>query len=120
MNCKQIKNNKHQCKAKAQKDSEYCFFHDPNSKAQRKIAQSSGGAVNNAVNLNLAPVEITTPNDLTTLLVDTINRVRSGELNVKVANCIGVLSGQLLKTLELTTVQQRIEIIEKVILERKN
>ena len=52
------------------------------------------------------------------LLEDTVNRVRSGELDVKIGNCLGVLSGQVIKALEIVSVSNRVEIIERAILER--
>ena len=57
--------------------------------------------------------------DIIFLLTDTIQRVRSGEFDIKMANCLGILSGHLLKAFELAQIEGRVEIIEKTILERK-
>jgi hypothetical protein len=122
MKCKYISEKGKKCSANAMNESEYCFFHDPDGeyKKQRKDAQSKGGKANLVtVKTPLPPITISEAKDVVGLLEDTINKVRAGELDVKVGNCIGVLSGQLIKALELANVTSRVEAIERVILEKK-
>ena len=108
------------CSAKPISGSEQCFFHSPEHEKQRLEAQSRGGKANAImVKEPLPPVVISETQDVVKLLEDTINRVRAGKLDVKIGNCIGVLSGHLIKALELTNVANRVEIIERAILERR-
>lgn len=120
MKCNYKKDDDSACKANAVNGSKFCFFHNPANDGERKSAQSNGGKGNKiVVKSPLEPVQLKGAKDVVSLLEDTINRVRSGELDVKVGNCIGVLSGQLIKALELVTVAGRVEIIERAILERR-
>jgi len=73
----------------------------------------------NAVANPLPELPINEPNDAVLLIVDTINRVRSGELDIKTANCLGFLTDKLLKAFEVSKLNDRVEIIERVILEKK-
>ena len=119
MKCTHKKKSGSICKANAVNGSKFCFFHDPANDNERKIAQSSGGKGNKiVVNDPLEPIELKTAQDVVNLLEDTVNRVRSGELDVKIGNCLGVLSGQVIKALEIVSVSNRVEIIERAILER--
>jgi hypothetical protein len=109
-----------QCKANAMKNSEYCFFHSQEHEGELKVAQARGGKANAITVQNpMPPMTIKSAQDVVLLLEDTINQVRAGELDVKIGNCIGVLSGHLIKALEVTSVTNRIEVIERAILERK-
>jgi len=111
-----------QCDARALKNGPYCFFHASGSEneAQRLEAQSRGGKANLVkAQTPLPPMAIGTPQEVVKLLEETINSVRGGELDVRVANCIGVLSGHLLKAMEVSTIATRVEIIERAILERR-
>ncbi len=120
MKCRFIKHNGEKCGSNAMKKGEFCFFHNPDSDEARKQAQSSGGKGNVVVVKEpLAPVEIKEVSDVVFLLEDNVNRVRSGEIDVRVGNCIGVLSGHLIKALEVASIANRVEIIERAILERK-
>lgn len=107
------------CEAWAIKDSEYCFTHDPNKTKERTLARSNGGTALAKNTDPLEPMSIETPQDVVLLLEDTINHVRQGTLDIRVANSIGVLSGHLLKALELGRIDSRVETIERVIIGKR-
>lgn len=104
------------CKGKAMVGSEYCFFHNPDiSKMERKRAQAKGGRNRRSkITVPLRPMHIQSSGDIVWLLGDTINQVRTGKMDVKVANCIGVLGSHLLRALELSNLEQRIGVLEKL------
>ena len=119
MKCSYKKSDGGECKAHAVKGSKLCFFHDPSNDDERKLAQATGGKGNKiTVQVPLEPMELKSVQDVVKLLEDTVNRVRSGEVDVKIGNCIGVLSGHIIKALEVVSVSDRVEIIERAILER--
>lgn len=121
MQCNFVKSDGTKCNAKAITNSDHCYFHSaeiPNS--ERKEARARGGKAN-AITVHdpLPPVTINGVKDVVKLLESTINDVRSGQLDVKIGNCIGVLSGQLIKALEIANIASRVEIIERAILEKR-
>ncbi len=121
MKCKFIKDNGERCEANTMKNSGYCYLHNPDvSKKDKEIAQSNGGK-NRAVTIgkSLEPVSIKKTSDVVRLLEKTINDVRSGELDIRVANSIGYLSGHLIKALEVSEIEERVSIIERAVIERK-
>lgn len=65
------------------------------------------------------PITVSNPSDVTNLLTETINNVRAGLIDVKLANCVGYLSNFLLKSLELSSLENRLESIERIVLERR-
>jgi len=53
------------------------------------------------------------------LLSDTINQVRKGQIGPRVANAVGYLSNILIKALEQTEMEKRIEGLEALVRERQ-
>ena len=101
------------------KDSEFCFTHNPEASEAKYQAVVKGGSSPKKNYSPLAPVVISDSNSVVKLLATTINEVRKGEIDLRVANCIGYLSGHLIKALEVSEIGNRMETIERVILEKK-
>ena len=98
-------------------DSKYCFLHNPDiSDEQKRAAQIKGGRSNKVkIQDPLPTIKITKLKHVVSLLVDTVNRVRAGEIDVRVGNCLGVLSGHLIRAFEITDLEKRIDYIEQKI-----
>lgn len=118
MKCKFVKLNNEQCNANAMKEAEFCFTHNPETREAHRKATKRGGLVG-IHRSNLSPVRIKAMKDAVALLEDTVNRVRSGEMEIRVANCIGYLSGHIIRGLEKSDLEQRIEGLEKLILKEE-
>lgn len=120
MKCQFTKQNGEKCQADAMKDSQYCYLHNPDIPEEEKKQNQAKGGKGNLVKINkpLPPVRINTPYDVVTFLTETINQVRSGELDVRVANALAYLAGHLIKALEVSEVDKRVSTIERIILER--
>jgi hypothetical protein len=104
-----------QCKAKAQTGAEFCFFHDPALGEERTAARRAGGiARTRKVTLptDLPTKRLQTAADVVELLGDTINQVRRGELDLRVSNAIGYLSGILLSAIEKSSYEDRLTALE--------
>ncbi len=121
MKCVYIKDDGETCQANPMRDSEYCYLHNPDiSEDEKKQAQAKGGQARNlTLETPLPALPLETPNDAVTLVADTIKRVRAGELDIKTANCIGFLSDKLLKAFEVARLNDKVEYIERVILEKR-
>jgi hypothetical protein len=121
MKCEFIKPDETKCEAHAIKDSEFCYFHNPDiSDEDKREAQSNGGKTKALTLKEPLPVlPIAKPEDAVLLVADTINRVRAGTLDIRTANCLGFLSDKLLKAFETSRLNDRVEIIERVVLEKK-
>ena len=122
MQCKFIKLNNQQCEANAMEDNDFCFLHNPYiSEEEKKGMQSKGGKANKiAIKEPLEALEIKDTKDVIFLISDTINRVRAGQMDTKIANCIFYGSGQLIKALETSEIQEKLELVNALILERKS
>ena len=118
--CRHIKSDGRRCQANAMADSEHCFFHDPAKARQRTAARRAGGEKGRAIVLAAetpdAPLD--SVGDLVLLLGQTVNQVRRGELDPKIANAVGYLTGILLKALEVGEVERRLEALEQTLSER--
>jgi len=102
-----------QCKAHAMSNSEYCFTHNPETREMHLQASSIGGSVSKE-KVSLPEHKIEACEDIVGLLIETINQVRAGEIDTKVANCIGFLSGHLVKIYEATKLEDRLQTIESL------
>jgi len=101
------------------KESDYCFTHNPDTQIEKHLAVVKGGLASKKIKLDLKPLSIKNPQEVGKLLEDTINKVRSGEIPPNIANAIGYLAGHALKALEASNLDQRVEIVESILLERK-
>jgi len=121
MRCSFTKPDGEQCNANAMSGLDFCYTHNPDISDEEKREAKQRGGQNRAVAISepLPPLAIAEPNDAVLLIVDTINRVRAGELDIRVANCLGFLTDKLLKAFEVSKLNDRVEIIERVILEKK-
>ena len=102
-------------------DSDYCYLHNPEiSQEDKLLAQTKGGEAR-AVEIKTALPEIplNTPNATITLMADTISKVRAGEMDIRVANCLGFLTDKLLKAFEVARLNDKVEFIERIILEKR-
>jgi hypothetical protein len=121
MKCVYVKEGGLDCNANSMTDSDYCYLHNPEiPEESKKQAQAKGGEARSlTLEKPLPELPLNTPNDAVTLVADTIKRVRAGELDIKTANCIGFLSDKLLKAFEVSRLNEKVEYIERVIVEKR-
>ncbi len=115
MKCKAKTVRGNPCKANAISGSDYCHLHSISEEAQRELSQKGGQ--NRALKHESPrhPISIENPNHVVLLLADTINQVREGKMDIRTANCLGFLSGHIVRALELTEVHQRLKRIEEIL-----
>jgi len=121
MKCEFIKPDGQKCEAHAIKDSEFCYFHNPDiSDEEKREAQSNGGKTKALILKEPLPkLALAEPDDAVLLIADTINRVRAGTLDIRTANCLFIGADKLLKAFEVAKINDKTELIERVILEKK-
>lgn len=119
--CSFIKKDLTRCKAFVVAGSLYCLSHDIEMKEVKHEAVQKGGQADSykKLDLKLPPFEITQPQDVTKAVVQTINELRDGKLPPRVANTIGYLLGIVIKAFEVAELDDKIEAIDRIILERK-
>lgn len=115
--CQHIKDDGTRCQANAVTGSKFCFFHDPNKAKDRADARKRGGQCGKAAILPITTPDhrIKTANDIADLLAETINQVRKGEVDPKVANAVGYLSGVFLKAIDQGKIEDRLASLETIV-----
>ena len=113
MNCKFIKNSGDLCKVRAVKNSDYCFFNNPDSKKDRQLAVRNGGLNSRKNSLALPQRVIRTPSDIVLVLEETLNHLRAGNIHPNYSNSIFIGCSTLLKAYEQSEVLQRLEAMEE-------
>jgi hypothetical protein len=106
------------CRANAQAESPYCFFHDPALVEQRATARRAGGIARTqrVVLPGGLPIKrLQTAAELVELLGETINQVRRGEMDLRISNAIGYLSGILLSAIEKSSYEERLAALEAAV-----
>lgn len=116
MKCQEIINDK-QCRANAMKESNFCYLHNPDIKIEDKRNSQIRGGLNRSLKISqpLRPIEINNAKNITQLLADTINQVREGKLDCRIANTIVFLAGITLKAFETSNLEERISKIESLV-----
>lgn len=124
--CKAITKNGTPCHANAQTGKDYCFLHDPDKVEAVKVARSKGGSSLKVIDPkrfkpwrgtagDVTVMKSPTPQDIVNLLADTIDEVKTGELDPKVANAVGYLAGAIMKAIELDAFDERLAALEEAI-----
>ena len=117
------------CKAEALAGGDFCFFHDPDKVKERKAARTKGGQagklatladvkpwrVNRAKTGEVVVFEEVTSIEIVKLLADTIDEVKTGEIDAKVANATGYLAGIILKAIQYEAFEERLAAIEEAV-----
>lgn len=118
--CEYTNENGQQCGGYAIDGSIYCLSHDPNQKNKRIERSQKGGSSETyqKLDLKLEPMTIKNASDIIGATVQTVNELREGKLPPKMASTIGYLLGIALKAFEQADLKNRVEVIERVILER--
>jgi hypothetical protein len=114
--CLHVKPDGSRCRANGRPASGLCFAHDPTLACKREAARRAGGRKRAAKAAVLPPdtpdLALASMADVASLLAATINQTRRGQLDPKVANCVGYLGSVLVKTLEQSDLERRILMLE--------
>lgn len=115
--CESRKKNGRPCRANAQIGRDTCVFHDPAKAEDGHRARRAGGLTRSRPAAVLPP---TTPDhplakatDVSKLLADSINQLRRGELDARIANAIGYLASVQLRSFEQGMIEDRLAKVEE-------
>src|ERR1019366_1145961 len=114
--CRFRKKNGCRCGANAQPANGLCVFHDPSRAADGRRARKAGGIRRSRA---AAVLSSDTPDralgntqEVSAFLADSINQLRRGQLDARIANGVGYLTSVLLRSLEQGPVEERLAKIE--------
>jgi hypothetical protein len=114
--CEYKKPNGQRCRANALSDDRFCFFHSPAKTRERRQARRAGGVSRSQKRAVLPPDteqrRLQSPTAVCDLLGDTINQVRCGLMDSRIATAVGYLAGTLLRGLEHGQLDDRLIRIE--------
>jgi hypothetical protein len=114
--CEHKKSSGEHCKAKALTTDRFCFFHSPAKARERRQARSAGGVSRSQKRAVLPPnteeERLQSPTDVCDLLGATINQVRRGLIDSRIATTVGYLAGTLLRGMEHGHLDERLTKIE--------
>jgi hypothetical protein len=111
--CTQIKANGERCQSRAIEGSERCFFHaDP---GKLLTATSLGGKQGKRTVLQESSLSLRSVENVKLLLETTINEVRTGQLDRAIGNTVGYLAGILIKALELSDSEHKLDRVTEIL-----
>lgn len=113
--CAHTKPDGSRCGGYAVSSSKYCFAHDPAQASKRRAAQRKGGEAGRVATLPESSLSVRNMSDVLALMETTINDVRAGRLDVRVANAIGYLANVSVKVIQQTDIEARLEALESVL-----
>ncbi len=112
--CQFLRPSGERCNAYAQTNSLFCFTHDPDKAQERAIAHRAGGLANK-IKANLAPITIEKSKDVVSLITRTMNELRQGKVDIRIANALFYGANVLLKAFEIAEITERLESVERAI-----
>ena len=92
-----------------------CFAHAPEQAAKRDEARRRGGRAGRGATLAESNVAIRSLSDIVGLVEATINDVRAGRVDVRIANSVAVLSNVAIRAIERSDLEQRLTALEAVL-----
>lgn len=114
--CEFKKSNGGRCGADAQIGKSLCVFHDPARAADGRRARKAGG-IRRSHATAVLPIDtpersLNNTKEVSVFLADSINQLRRGQIDPRVANGIGYLTTVLLRALEQGPMEERMAKIE--------
>ncbi len=119
MSCAYANASGEKCQANAMKNSQFCFVHNPATREEHALAVVKGGKMSRRDKLNLPPVQMKNPEDIISILEETVNGIRSGSIPPQTANTIAYICSHALRAFEVSKLNDKVELIQRVILEKK-
>jgi hypothetical protein len=115
--CKGAKPDGSCCTVAALPGSDFCFFHDPARAGERQEAQALGGRRHcmKTLNADAPDVKVEDCQDVRLLIAETINQVRKGAIDPRVANAVGYLANVFIKAVEQGDLESRLKEIEAIV-----
>ena len=114
--CRFLKKNGSKCDADAQTGKSVCVFHDLEQSTTVERARRDGGIKRSRPAAVLPPdtpdITLENASEVSALITDSINQLRRGQLDPRVAKGIGYLAGVLLRSLEQGAMERRISKLE--------
>jgi hypothetical protein len=95
--------------------SDRCFAHDPGSAVNRDTARRRGGRAGRVMSLPESSIPVRSLNDVIALIEETINDVRAGRVDARVANSVGYLANVAIKGIEQSALERRLDSFESVL-----
>lgn len=116
MQCVFIKSNRKRCQGNCVTGSEFCPIHAPENAKKFAAGRRKGGIERSKPAAVLPPdtpdAPLLTGSDVRAFVAETLNQVRTGRLAVPVGNCLFVGAGFLLKAIEESEIDRRLEALE--------
>ena len=116
MRCQARRRDGSPCKADAHPGKRFCCFHNPALAAERTEGRRKGGVARTRTAVTLPAdtpdLPLRSVGDIVRALGLTFNHVRTGRLDARVGNCLGVLAGVLLRAVEVGELEERIAALE--------
>lgn len=126
--CIFIKENGKQCNSIPMKNSAFCYFHNPEMEAERLESKRNGGkrkiiVVSENVNsklLNNLPFKLRNAKQISKFYEMLINETLAGNLDLRVSTGLSYILSGLLKAIEMTEIETKINNIENLLTEKLN
>ena len=103
------------CGGYAVTGSPNCFAHAPEQADKRAEARRRGGRAGKAAVLPASDLSVRSLGDVVGLVEATINDVRCGRVDVRVANAIGVLANVAIKAIQQGELERGLAALEAVL-----
>jgi hypothetical protein len=117
--CRSRKKDGARCSADAQSGKDVCVFHDPERVEDGRRARRAGGINSGRAVAVLSPDTpehpLAKPADVSTLLAASVNQLRRGELDPRIATAIGYLASVQLRSFDQGRLEERLAKIEEAL-----
>lgn len=114
--CKANRADGNPCQADAAEGQDLCTFHEPSAAERCAEGRREGGRQRSLRKATLPEdtpgIQIRSAREVCSLLSDTINHVRTGRLDPRVANAVGYLASVMIRAFEVGELEERLAALE--------
>jgi hypothetical protein len=112
------------CNSFAMRDSDYCYIHNPAiPEEEKKKSLSKGGKAKILIPVEIrrkGNITLRTASDVRRFYQKLVNDVMKGELDLRIATGVSYILSGLLKAIEMTEIETKINSIENLLNEKLN
>ena len=111
--CKAITKSGKSCRMLPLKDDNYCYIHSNKTVEEKKISLRNGGKRKVYIFTDFPEVKLKSISDINRFIALMINKILKNEMDLRIGTGINYLLMTLIKSLELSEIEQRLNKIEK-------
>jgi len=119
-NCKSITKSGKKCRMLPLKNDVYCYIHSKLTTEQKRVSLRNGGKSKVLICSDFPDMKLNTVSEINLFIVMLINKILKGEMDLRLGTGVNYLIQTLMRGMELSEFETRLNSIEKALKNNNN